>query len=51
MNKTLTAALNCVDDADLSIAAAFQNAQRRLLNEVFGDGQADPAQPTSSEHL
>jgi D-alanyl-D-alanine carboxypeptidase len=44
--KTLTAALNCVDDADLSIAAAFQNAQQRLLNEVFGGGQADPAQPT-----
>ncbi|WP_245651956.1 serine hydrolase domain-containing protein [Streptosporangium amethystogenes] len=44
--KTLTAALNCVDDADLSIAAAFQKAQQRLLNEVFGGGQADPAQPT-----
>ncbi|MEV6040447.1 serine hydrolase domain-containing protein [Nonomuraea sp. NPDC052116] len=35
-SKTLTAALNCVDDADLSIAAAFQKAQQRLLNEVFG---------------
>ncbi|WP_067134134.1 serine hydrolase domain-containing protein [Microtetraspora malaysiensis] len=34
-SKTLTAALNCVDDADLSIAAAFQKAQQRLLNEVF----------------
>ncbi|MEV0197924.1 serine hydrolase domain-containing protein [Nonomuraea sp. NPDC050691] len=45
-SKTLTAALNCVDDADLSIAAAFQKAQHRLLNEVFGTGQADPAQPT-----
>ncbi len=44
--KTLTAALNCVDDADLSIATAFQSAQRRLLNEVFGGEQADPAQPT-----
>ncbi|WP_433258408.1 serine hydrolase domain-containing protein [Streptosporangium sp. CA-135522] len=44
-SKTLTAALNCVDDADLSIAAAFQNAQQKLLNEVFGGGQADPAQP------
>ena len=43
--KTLTAALNCVDDADLSIATAFQNAQRRLVNEVFRGGQADPAQP------
>ncbi|MCK2218142.1 beta-lactamase family protein [Actinomadura sp. ATCC 31491] len=44
--KTLSAALNCVDDADLSIAAVFQQAQQRLLNEVFGGGQADPAQPT-----
>ncbi|MEV0424120.1 serine hydrolase domain-containing protein [Streptosporangium canum] len=45
-SKTLTAALNCVDDADLSIAAAFQRAQKRLLDEVFCGGQADPAQPT-----
>ncbi|MDX3109776.1 serine hydrolase domain-containing protein [Nonomuraea angiospora] len=45
-SKTLTAALNCVDDAGLSIAAAFQKAQQRLLNEVFRGGQADPAQPT-----
>ncbi|MEV1167035.1 serine hydrolase domain-containing protein [Nonomuraea sp. NPDC049784] len=37
--RTLTAALNCVDDADLSIGAAFQNAQQRLLNEVFLGGQ------------
>jgi CubicO group peptidase (beta-lactamase class C family) len=45
-SKTLTAALNCVEDADLSIAAAFQNAQQRLVNAVFCGGQADPAQPT-----
>lgn len=45
-SKTLTASLNCVDDSALSIAAAFQNAQQRLVNEVFGGGQADPAQPT-----
>ncbi|GAA3263257.1 serine hydrolase domain-containing protein [Nonomuraea helvata] len=45
-SKTLTAALNCVDDADLSIATAFQIAQQRLVNEVFCGGQADPAQPT-----
>ncbi|WP_223167479.1 serine hydrolase domain-containing protein [Nonomuraea sp. SYSU D8015] len=45
-SKTLTASLNCVDDADLSIAAAFQNAQQRLVNEVFCGGQTDPAQPT-----
>ncbi|MGN9788206.1 alkaline D-peptidase, partial [Nonomuraea sp. ZG12] len=41
--KTLTAALNCVDDADLSIAAAFQTAQRRLVNEVFGSGRPSPS--------
>jgi D-alanyl-D-alanine carboxypeptidase len=41
-SKTLTAALNCVDDADLSIAAAFQNAQRRLVNEVFRSGRPNP---------
>ncbi|MEU7860701.1 serine hydrolase domain-containing protein [Nonomuraea sp. NPDC049141] len=34
-SKTLTAALNCMDDADLSIATAFQSAQQRLVNEVF----------------
>ncbi|MGV9306303.1 serine hydrolase domain-containing protein [Nonomuraea sp. NPDC003727] len=45
-SKTLTAALNCVDDADLSVATAFQNARQRLVNEVFCGGQADPAQPT-----
>ncbi|MEV0403842.1 serine hydrolase domain-containing protein [Actinoallomurus sp. NPDC050550] len=45
-SKTLTAALNCVDDADLSIATAFQSAQQRLVNEVFCGGQVDPAQST-----
>jgi D-alanyl-D-alanine carboxypeptidase len=44
-SKTLTAALTCVDDADLSIAAAFPYAQQRLVNEVFCGEQADPAQP------
>ncbi|MFB6724361.1 serine hydrolase domain-containing protein [Kribbella sp. NPDC056345] len=39
-SKTLTAALNCVDDANLTVAAAFQGAQQRLLNEVFGNGHA-----------
>jgi D-alanyl-D-alanine carboxypeptidase len=39
-SKTLTAALNCVDDATLPIGPAFQTAQQRLLNEVFGGGQA-----------
>ncbi|WP_236667258.1 MULTISPECIES: serine hydrolase domain-containing protein [unclassified Nonomuraea] len=43
--KTLTAVLNWVDDVDLSVASAFQSAQRRLVNEVFCGEQADPAQP------
>ncbi|MFI6845058.1 serine hydrolase domain-containing protein [Kitasatospora sp. NPDC050467] len=42
-STTLTAGLNYVDDADVSIAAAFQNAQRRLVDEVFCGGQAGPA--------
>ncbi|GIF76336.1 serine hydrolase domain-containing protein [Asanoa siamensis] len=41
--RTLTAALNCVDDATLSIGAAFQQAQDRLLEEVFGGVRSDPA--------
>ncbi|MBG0816731.1 serine hydrolase [Planomonospora sp. ID82291] len=40
---TLTAALNYVDDADLSMAAAFQRASQRLVAEVFDGGQAGPA--------
>ncbi|MGW0203789.1 serine hydrolase domain-containing protein [Nonomuraea sp. NPDC003201] len=38
--RTLTAALNYVDDAELSLAEAFQKATRRLVNEVFCGGQA-----------
>jgi len=34
--KTLTAALNYVDDAAMSLAVAFQQATQRLVNEVFG---------------
>ncbi|RSM62007.1 alkaline D-peptidase [Kibdelosporangium aridum] len=45
-SRTLTAALNYVDDADLSTAAAMPAAQQRLVNEVFCGGQAEPAQPT-----
>ncbi|MEU8147964.1 serine hydrolase domain-containing protein [Nonomuraea sp. NPDC048901] len=45
-SKTLTAVLNWVDDADLSIATKVQNAQQRLVNEVFCGEQADPAQPS-----
>jgi D-alanyl-D-alanine carboxypeptidase len=33
-----------VDDSAMSVAVPFQNAQQRLLAEVFGGGQADPAQ-------
>ncbi|MFI1990483.1 serine hydrolase domain-containing protein [Actinoplanes sp. NPDC020271] len=38
-SKTLTAALNCVDDAGLSIGPAFRNAQHRLLDAVFDGGR------------
>ncbi|MDI3421043.1 hypothetical protein [Streptomyces luteolus] len=37
-SKTLTAALNYVDDAALSMAAAFHQATQRLVEEVFGGG-------------
>ncbi|WP_326689004.1 MULTISPECIES: hypothetical protein [unclassified Streptomyces] len=40
-SKTLTAALNYVDDAALSLAEAFQKATPRLVKEVFGGGQAE----------
>ncbi|TYB64917.1 beta-lactamase family protein [Nonomuraea sp. PA05] len=42
-SRTLTAVLNWVDDADLSITAKFRPAQHRLVNEVFRGEQADPA--------
>ncbi|MEV8533113.1 serine hydrolase domain-containing protein [Streptomyces sp. NPDC051211] len=52
-SKTLTAALNYVDDAAMSLAGAFQKAQQRLVEEVFCGGQAgsadeaaEPTQPT-----
>ncbi|MDQ3789798.1 MAG: beta-lactamase family protein [Actinomycetota bacterium] len=45
-SKTLTAALYYVDDAGMSIATALQNAQQRLVNEVFRGGHAERAQPT-----
>ncbi|WP_454196938.1 serine hydrolase domain-containing protein [Nocardia sp. Marseille-Q1738] len=45
-SKTLTATLNYVDDAALSLAVPFQKATQRLVDEVFCGGQADPAQPT-----
>jgi D-alanyl-D-alanine carboxypeptidase len=37
-SRTLTAALNYVDDAALSMAEAFQRATQRLVKEVFGPG-------------
>ncbi|MEU6424282.1 serine hydrolase domain-containing protein [Microbispora sp. NPDC046973] len=49
---TLTAALNYVDDAALSLGVAFQQATQRLVQEVFGGGRAgsadaaEPAQQT-----
>lgn len=43
-SKTMTASLTCVDDSEMSAAVPFQNAQQRLLAEVFGGGQADPGQ-------
>ncbi|MEV5595635.1 serine hydrolase domain-containing protein [Streptomyces sp. NPDC052496] len=42
-SKTLTASLNYVDDAALSLTGAFLKAQDRLVQEVFGDGPAGPA--------
>ncbi|CAM5597694.1 beta-lactamase family protein [Streptomyces viridifaciens] len=45
-SRILTAGLNYVDDADLSLAGAFQKAQQLLLAEVFCGGQADPAPST-----
>ncbi|CAM5360499.1 Beta-lactamase family protein OS=Streptomyces tendae OX=1932 GN=F3L20_26595 PE=4 SV=1 [Streptomyces tendae] len=41
--RTLTAALSYVDDAAMSMAAAFQTATQRLVEEVFGSGQAETA--------
>ncbi|MGW3182898.1 serine hydrolase domain-containing protein [Kitasatospora sp. NPDC001119] len=40
---TLTAGLTYVDDADVSVAAAFQSAQRRLVDGVFGTGPGPTA--------
>lgn len=52
-SKTLTASLNYVDDAAMSLAVAFQKAMERLVDEVFGGERAgssdevtEPAQPT-----
>jgi D-alanyl-D-alanine carboxypeptidase len=39
--KTLTAALNYVDDAAMSLAEPFQKATQRLVKEVFGGGRTE----------
>ncbi|GGP53380.1 serine hydrolase domain-containing protein [Saccharothrix coeruleofusca] len=39
-SRTLTAALNYVDDAAQSLAGPFQQATRRLVEEVFHGGRA-----------
>lgn len=38
-SKTLTAALNYVDDAELSLSAEFQTAMQRLIDEFFAGEQ------------
>ncbi|MFF1560693.1 hypothetical protein [Streptomyces sp. NPDC058279] len=40
LDLTLTAALNYVDDAALSLAEAYQKATQRLGKEVFHSGRA-----------
>ncbi|MGW1739351.1 serine hydrolase domain-containing protein [Nocardia sp. NPDC001965] len=44
---TLTASLNYVDDAALSLSLAFQQATQRLVAEVFGGGQPDAGRSPS----
>ncbi|RJL32241.1 class A beta-lactamase-related serine hydrolase [Bailinhaonella thermotolerans] len=38
-SRTMTASMTYVDDAGLSLAAAFQQATQRLMDAVFGDGR------------
>ncbi|WP_201007538.1 serine hydrolase domain-containing protein [Paenibacillus glycanilyticus] len=42
-SKTLTASINYVDDAAMSLAVAFQKVIQRLVEEVFGGGHAESA--------
>ncbi|GIH93041.1 serine hydrolase domain-containing protein [Planobispora siamensis] len=42
-SRTLTAAINYVDDAELSMGAVFPQVTQRLVDEVFGSGQAGAA--------
>ncbi|MCD0442145.1 beta-lactamase family protein [Glycomyces sp. A-F 0318] len=46
---TLTASLNYVDDAGLSMAAAFQQATQRLVAAVFGGEEAESAGGAGTE--
>ncbi|MET9610142.1 serine hydrolase domain-containing protein [Streptomyces sp. NPDC006512] len=46
--RTLTAALNYVDDAALSLGAAFLKATQSLVKEVFGGG-AGPSDDTAED--
>ncbi|MGW5266248.1 serine hydrolase domain-containing protein [Microbispora sp. NPDC004025] len=46
--RTLTAALNYVDDAALSMGEAFQKATQRLVAEVFGGERAGAADAAGS---
>jgi D-alanyl-D-alanine carboxypeptidase len=41
-SRTLTAALSCVDDAEMSIAGAFQKAMETLVGVVFGGEKPAP---------
>ncbi|MFI6851193.1 serine hydrolase domain-containing protein [Streptomyces sp. NPDC050416] len=43
---TLTATLNYVDDAAMSLAGPFQQATQRLVEEVFGGGRTERAAST-----
>ncbi|MFE6836939.1 alkaline D-peptidase, partial [Streptomyces sp. NPDC057705] len=45
-SRTLTAALNYVDDAAMSLAAAFQKATQGLVGEVFGGGRPASSEPS-----
>ncbi|MEX2984238.1 serine hydrolase domain-containing protein [Streptomyces sp. C36] len=47
-SKTLTAALNYVDDTALSMAAAFQESTQKLVKEVFGGGRTGSADAAES---
>ncbi|MFC5145170.1 serine hydrolase domain-containing protein [Streptomyces aureoversilis] len=44
-SRTLTASLNYVDDAAMSLAEPFQKATQRLVKEVFCGGQAGQTGP------